>query len=394
MFMNTDRRRLVDPCGSPWSTGEGFLGRAGRRRAAAFAAALGVTVLMLSATPALALPGIESPDIVAAPGATACAFAEDVVSGTGATKSFTGVTFSTDEYYIATGTGIMGGGDAVCVRAKRSASLRALQSPPSSPFTVTATLGIALKQNGRTILKSEDTLNFVTHYITDAKADPTPESGVKVTSPSGLLVSIHVDSVFDNRGTNPRFTRAFFSNPEFLDSDYPVVSSDRVFWRVKDNDELNSLSSPPSSPFTHGAILIMTNDEGAIAENEITIETTYAKETTTPVQKPTAKADLTQNAPPNILISTMLDAVFDNPGTNAKFTNATFSTLEYFDADSTKVSGSRVFVKVKTAEDLNALPSPPPSPFTVTAWLTMTNDEGDIVGNTVIYETIYNRSAE
>ena len=389
--MSTDRRRLVDPCGSPWSTGDGFLVRAGRRCSAAFAAALGVTVLMLSATPALAKPGIESPDIVAVPGTTACAYAEDVVAGTGATKSFTGVTFSTDEYYYAQGTGIIGGGDAVCVSAKHSASLRALQSPPSSPFTVTATLGIALKQNGRTVLTNEDTLDFVTHYITDAKAEPTPESGVKVNSPPGILVSIRVDSVFDNRGTNPRFTKAVFSNPEYLDSD-PVISSERVFLRVKDSDGLNSLSSPPSSTFTHTAVLTMTNDEGAMAENTITIESTYAKDTTTPQPAPAdppPESGMSVTSPAGVLISVRVEDVFESPGTNPRFTKAVFSNPEYLDSGYPVVTSDRVLWRVKDSEEFHSMSSPPSSPFTHTALLTMTNDGRKSFEKLITLESTY-----
>ena len=48
-------------------------------------------------------------------------------------------------------------------------------------------------------------------------------------------------------------------------------------------------------------------------------------------------------------------------------------------------------MQVKSAADLNALSVPPDSPFTVTADVTMTNDERETAAGTVTFETEYER---
>ncbi len=84
---------------------------------------------------------------------------------------------------------------------------------------------------------------------------------------------------------------------------------------------------------------------------------------------------------------------FDNPGTNPRFTDASFSTLEWYDPGFTGVHRGRVFMKTKDSAALNALPSPPPNPFTVDVTVTMTNDEGETASGTITFETTYSSTS-
>ncbi len=81
---------------------------------------------------------------------------------------------------------------------------------------------------------------------------------------------------------------------------------------------------------------------------------------------------------------------FENAGTNARFTDASFSTTVYFD-EAYLGSDGGIYITTKTAADLNALPSPPPSPFTVALTVTMANDEGETASGTLSLETTYRR---
>ena len=81
---------------------------------------------------------------------------------------------------------------------------------------------------------------------------------------------------------------------------------------------------------------------------------------------------------------------FDNAGTNPRFTDAVFSTTEYYNQH--EILDGIVYLQVKTNAQLNALASPPPSPFTVDVAVTMTNDEGQTAEGTVTFETTYNRA--
>ena len=81
-------------------------------------------------------------------------------------------------------------------------------------------------------------------------------------------------------------------------------------------------------------------------------------------------------------------------GTNAKFTSAVFSTMEYYDDSVTgsHLGGKYLVLKTKTTADLNAMGNPPPNPFTVTIDVTMTNDEGDTASARLYAKTTWHKA--
>ena len=83
-----------------------------------------------------------------------------------------------------------------------------------------------------------------------------------------------------------------------------------------------------------------------------------------------------------------VDSAFDNVGTNPRFTDAVFSTRTYHDIT---LNAGWLRVIARTAEELNALALPPPSPFTVTAEVTMANDDGQTAWGTITFRTTYDR---
>lgn len=82
---------------------------------------------------------------------------------------------------------------------------------------------------------------------------------------------------------------------------------------------------------------------------------------------------------------------FDNAGTNPRLTEMTFSTTEYYGDDMPGIVDGVGYFRVKSNDELNALPDPPPSPFTVDMTLKMENDEGQTATGTVELETSYER---
>ena len=149
---------------------------------------------------------------------------------------------------------------------------------------------------------------------------------------------------------------------------------------VKSAAQLNALAAPPDSPFTFTAEVTMTNDEGQTATGTVTYRTSYDRDepTAEPPSDPPPQPTLTRtaiSAPPGDRIELEAGEVFDNAGTNPKFTKATFSDTAYYEAGSGLDDG-RLVVRVKSADDLKALASPPDSPFTITVTVAMTNDEG------------------
>ena len=69
-------------------------------------------------------------------------------------------------------------------------------------------------------------------------------------------------------------------------------------------------------------------------------------------------------APPGVLAGVAADLSFDNAGTDPRITDAEFSATEYRDTREIGSDG-RVWLRAMTDAGLNALASPPPSPFTV-----------------------------
>ena len=233
-------------------------------------------------------------------------------------------------------------------------------------------------------------------FAAQAAQAPTPPTFVTapetVSAPTGTQVTINADGYFDNPGTNPQFTDAVFSTTDYYD--VHEVSNGVIVVQAKTAADLNAMQAPPSNPFTVSVEVTMTNDAGQTASGTIDLETTWAKATAPgpaqPVMPTFADDPATIDAPSGVLISVGVGDYFNNPGTNPKFTAAVFSTTDYYDVH--EVSNGEVWVKAKTAADLNAMQSPPSNPFTVTVDVTMTNDGGQTATGTLTFETTYVRS--
>lgn len=223
----------------------------------------------------------------------------------------------------------------------------------------------------------------VTLLITGcASAVKQPQPTVTVSSEfraaPGSHTRLGIRDIFDDAGSNPRFTSVAFSTVEYYQSDRTgIVGTPPVelHVQVKTSAELSALSAPPPSPFTVTATVTMIDDEGRTATGTITFKTTYDHARDEPEEVvPTLAPTQAMPAPVDVQVSASADEVFDNAGTNPTFTGASFSTTEYTNVH--EVRDGRLWVQVKSAAQLNALASPPPSPFTVTAMVTMNNDEG------------------
>ena len=172
----------------------------------------------------------------------------------------------------------------------------------------------------------------------------------------------------------------------------------QVWVKVKTDAELNALNVVPRNPFTTSASVTMTNDEDQTATGTVSFKTTYVKPDSTsggptPKQHRWESSGVLNLRPGSNYIFSEPYRLFDNRGTNARFTGAAFSTLDYYDKRNTGVWRGEVYVFAKTAAQLNAMASPPPSTFTVDVMVTMTNDEGQTATNTLTFQTTYERTA-
>ena len=99
------------------------------------------------------------------------------------------------------------------------------------------------------------------------------------------------------------------------------------------------------------------------------------------------------SAPPGVLVSVSAHQWYGewtgDEGSNPRYTEAAFSTMEYYVEAYTRIYDGLLFLQPKTSEELNALASPPPDPFTVTVEVTMTNDEGETATGTLKFKTDY-----
>ena len=373
-------------------------------------------VLTLSAAPATAqvgwlgrligaaaLPTFKSNTIDVQAGVLISVSAVATVNNAGTNPKFTSAVFSTMEYYLTAAVSSEG---HLSVQPKTAAQLNALPSPPQSPFEVTAQVTMT-NDEGQT---ATGTLTFETHYVRaptpgalpgapSPGTTPTVQSDAGLSAPPGILVSTAPFMDFDNAGTNPRYTGVVFSTMEYYDATVAAIRDGRVWVRAKTAAELNALASPPTNPFTVTAQATMTNDERQTATGTLTFETRYLRAPTpgaqpgaSPGTTPTVKSDAGLNAAPGTLVSTAPLTDFDNAGTNPRYTGVVFSTMEYYDATVPAIRHGRVWVRAKTAAELNALASPPTNPFTVTAQATMTNDERQTATGTLTFKTSYNRS--
>ena len=319
------------------------------------------------------------------------ALAEGTFDNAGTNPRITAADFSTTEYYsvhrISDGR--------LWVQPMTAAELNALPSPPPSPITVAVTVTMT-NDEGQT---ASGTIAFETPYerATPEQPDDAPAPTFSETEAlrdvdPGFWKQIRADDVFDNAGTIPRITAAVFSNTVYYN--VRQVYEGKLWVRARSAAELSALASPPPSPFTVTADVTMTNDEGRTASGTITFRTTYERVTSEQpgeAQTPTFPVTETRSAPPGVLLHVLADETFDNAGTNPRIASAVFSTTEYYSVH--RISDGMLWVQPKTAAELNAMESPPLSPFTVDTSVTMLNDEGQTATGTITFETTYERVA-
>ena len=349
----------------------------------------------------------------APPGQLVATTVGDWFANAGTNPRFTSATFSTMDYYQAGNTRIHPSRPfRLFVQVKTGADLNALDPPPPNPFTVTANVAMT-NDEGAT---ATGTISFKTWY--DRKATPTPPTPLQPDAqdaPPGTRVSAEVGDWFADAGTNPRFTSATFSTMDYyVEADTGIGSSDasRLWVKVKTDAELNALDPAPPNPFTVTANVTMTNDdyETGTVTGTVSFTTNYnrpeagqrsplppsAAEDRTGVpaegrSSPTLSQTEAITAPPGSLVVTSAGDLFANAGTHPVLTAVSFSTTDYYDSSSSGIRDGSLHVQVKTVAELNALDSPPPSPFTVTADVTMSNDEGDTATGTISFRTTYAR---
>ena len=225
-------------------------------------------------------------------------------------------------------------------------------------------------------------------WSTAAAAQPTFSQVTAISAPPGTLIEVGADEVFDNAGTNPRFTGgARFRRTDYLESF--GIRNGLLYVQVKSAADLNAFTFSPRSPFTVDATVTMTNDEGETAEGRVEFETEYDREEFAPPQQSADSSTAPIEAPPGIDINIKAEEVFDNAGNGPEFINAEFSTTDYYNVS--VINFGVLFVRAKTDAELNALESPPDSPFTVTAEVTMRNKERVTATATLTFQTSYVR---
>lgn len=119
----------------------------------------------------------------------------------------------------------------------------------------------------------------------DAPAGPVFSQTETIDAPPGVTLTIRLDELFDNAGTNPVFIGVGYPVTEHLDPSGTALDDDTrdsFTVTVKSAAELNALASPPPSPFTFKADVGMRNDEGQDASGTIEFRTTYARASTEP----------------------------------------------------------------------------------------------------------------
>ena len=98
--------------------------------------------------------------------------------------------------------------------------------------------------------------------------------------------------------------------------------------------------------------------------------------------------------PPGVEASDWPGCLFANEGTNARFTDVPFSTMDRYEADATGVVEQLPFIKPKTREELGAMSPKPPNPFTVAATMVIANEEGQTATATVKVTNSSGQSSE
>ena len=222
--------------------------------------------------------------------------------------------------------------------------------------------------------------------VSAAQPTQTSSSRAVAVAQAGIFLTIGSRLQFHNEGTNPRWTNVVFSTTEYYSSTGLNSSSTFFYLRVKTNAELNAMAEPPPDPFTVTVTATMTNDEGQTATGTFKFRTDWAKPP--PPPGPVLKKS-TAPAPAGAAVSAFAEYLFNNAGAGANFTAVSFSTMDYYVEANTGLSGGILDIRVKTSEELNAMASPPPNPFTVAVTLTVTNNAGQIATGTVDYITHY-----
>ena len=385
--MRLDRHRVMKPS---------------LRRGAALAAVLAAAMLVLGAALAAAAPTQSSRTTSNAPPGTLIAISPLwVFDNRGTNARITAAAYSTTEYYSSTS---LNNGYAY-VEVKTTAELNAMASPPPNPFTVTADVTMT-NDEGET---ASATVTLETHYArnpTPATTPPAPATAPTFqradeayNAPPGVLISVTAGGqfgAFANAGTNPRIIKAVFEDTAAEYYTTHTVANNKAWVQAKSSAELNALASPPESPFTVTAEVTMTNDEGQEASGTVTFKTGYARNptpATTPAPAPTLSATLGAiSVAPGTEVGTSAADVFDNAGTNPRFLSVSFSTFDYYTSNSRIDDNGRLWIEAKTAAQLNALASPPESPFTVAVTVTMLNDALQSATGTLSFETTYDRN--
>ena len=101
------------------------------------------------------------------------------------------------------------------------------------------------------------------------------------------------------------------------------------------------------------------------------------------------------NAPAGSLIYVKAEDAFDDAGTNPEYTSAVILFRDYVESHriATDYGISRFFLRIKSAETLNALPTPPANPIHTVATVTIKNDEGQTLSRSITFVTRYSRIA-
>ena len=352
------------------------------------------------AAPAAAAPALSDDNDVYAPAGVRISIdAESSFDDAGTNPRFTSATFSTTAYYSRAELDDNG---RLWVQAKTADQLNAMTPPPDTPFTVDADVTMT-NDEGET---ASGTITFRTAYERSTTASPPPDPTFTQTgtidAAPGERVIVSVADTFDNAGTNPRFRGIGTASSDYVDSfgfypDKMVEESEAVYVTAKTAGQLNAMTPPPDSPFTVQFDVEMVNDEGQSASGTLTFRTTYARVKVVDgvAVAPTLKSTGNINAAPGVQVVLSVTDVFADAGTNPKFTSITGGS-DYFDSfgyhpDKDVDESGAVFATAKTAAELNAMDSPPASPFTTDITVTMSNDEGQTASGTVTFETTYDR---
>ena len=376
MTTNQYRYHVIERCSLRWRTGGTSNGGGGRRRGVGLAPALALAVLMLSGMPALAEPVARNFSGNAPPGTLVSVTIEAAFDSRGTNPRFTAYSFSAADANYVDDSSISRG--RLWVRIKTPEQLNALANPPPARFSTVASVTMTNDEN-QTVTGTV-TLNSSYNRI------PRPVArNPSLNAPPGILFSVTIEAAFDSRGTNPRFTTYSFSAADANYVDDSSISRGRLWVRIKTPEQLNALANPPPARFSTVASVTMTNDEDQTVTGTVTLNSSYPR-----INRPVANHP-SQNAPPGTLVSATIESAFDSRGTNPRFTTYSFSAADANYVDDSSISRGRLWVQIKTTEQLNALANPPPTPFSAVASVTMTNDENQTATGTVTFNSSYAR---